>query len=1240
MDINTSNPPVSISTDPPLYPAADFRLLRSEGIKWIQQLAGTSWTDHNTHDPGITILDLLCYAITDLSNRLDYDIKDLLATENGTAYQSLYSPAQVLTCNPVTLSDFRKVLLDMEGVTNAWIDKQIEPDIRLYYFPEENVFRLTNNENKGQLLHIKGIYNVLVDLKSGSAEAVKKGLQGYRNLCEDYNKVVAPAYQPVTVSGIVEVGQTANINQTAANMLARIARFIAPVPKFYTLAEMLAKGKAIDEIFEGPALAHGFIDDEELNTIHIKSELHTSDIIREIMDEPGVLRVSNIRVYDASLQTGDNYSATLPDQNWFMQLDKARFPALDVEITGGTNNVADTIRMLTFKKNGVPLTVNYDLVLSFFNTISAAQSKPALPLPLADLNLVTAQGDYYPLEEYYSIQNQFPQVYGIGQAGLPASASPLRKAQAKQLKAYLLFFDQILADYCSQAAHLKDLFSFGNTCYRTYFHQSIGQIVPGAGEIRYGSSTEAATYYEPHNKALQRYNQLLDHLIARFGESLSAYTLHQQSYEQKKQQPGDTSAVTKALEKLVNDKLRFLSQYPLLSNDRGKAFDYTRESWDTANVSGLQKRITAKLGIENDTAHSLTDGSEGFYLLEHILLRPLQEDNSAIAGNPITKLISNFEDAGQAAQDAYHTICVCAAHGLLNDEQIFITGSKLYDNGRYNIQWLSADRFKIAAPYKGGKENTAQWTRVSNFILFTNASDAIAQPDIYSLQLSCMFPAGAGRFADADFRTLVENTVREETPVHLTVYVRWLEPAQILQFENALRRFLNALQTPQPDGKLKWRASRNSLADMIPLGINTYPLADIPVLMPNGAAETIVQYNEPATVTLLYSQPDVVYTIWDQETGQPVNKQELDNKGNDGQIALKTISLTKDNYLFSIEALNPSTKMRVRLYQTIAVRIGINTGLMAIAKESEIAYGTNAIIIIKNAQSGTIYQVFGTNKKTSLSDTVESIDGGDLAISTKDPLQEDTGFTIKATNIHTHDSAFFDAPKKEDPPRTIKVYPNTALPAEEPAIADYNGSSAIKLSNTQESTAYYLSVNDIDDDDNTASKSGRKNQMIGKPVAGKKNPISLAADKLAEDLTVKIIAKKNDTGLEKPLLGTFTFKVRPDPGKILSIVKENTPGGDWITIKVNSTQPGIIYQLRKVIGDDTYENIGTPVFHHRNHGVGTARIETDFAIDYFTATDVFLPAGIVATTTVFNVLATKATTKLTAVVGNITVEVK
>ena len=44
----------------------DYDFLRNEGIEYIKQMAGNVWTDHNLHDPGITFLEVLCYAITDL----------------------------------------------------------------------------------------------------------------------------------------------------------------------------------------------------------------------------------------------------------------------------------------------------------------------------------------------------------------------------------------------------------------------------------------------------------------------------------------------------------------------------------------------------------------------------------------------------------------------------------------------------------------------------------------------------------------------------------------------------------------------------------------------------------------------------------------------------------------------------------------------------------------------------------------------------------------------------------------------------------------------------------------------------------------------------------------------------------------------------------------------------------------------------------------------------------------------
>ena len=43
--------------------------------------------------------------------------------------------------------------------------------------------------------------------------------------------------------------------------------------------------------------------------------------------------------------------------------------------------------------------------------------------------------------------------------------SAQRKAQAKQLRAYLVFYEQLLINYVNQLAHVKDLFSLSQNVF-------------------------------------------------------------------------------------------------------------------------------------------------------------------------------------------------------------------------------------------------------------------------------------------------------------------------------------------------------------------------------------------------------------------------------------------------------------------------------------------------------------------------------------------------------------------------------------------------------------------------------------------------------------------------------------------------------------------------------------------------------------------------------------------------------
>jgi hypothetical protein len=122
----------------PLLPAENYEALRKQGFRSIEKLSSDIWTEYNESDPGITILEAVSYAITDLAYRTGFDIKDLLSPEKDAemAWKNIfYTARQILHNSPLTLSDYRKIMIDVKGVRNAWIEpsKDYEAPIWIDY---------------------------------------------------------------------------------------------------------------------------------------------------------------------------------------------------------------------------------------------------------------------------------------------------------------------------------------------------------------------------------------------------------------------------------------------------------------------------------------------------------------------------------------------------------------------------------------------------------------------------------------------------------------------------------------------------------------------------------------------------------------------------------------------------------------------------------------------------------------------------------------------------------------------------------------------------------------------------------------------------------------------------------------------------------------------------------------------------------------------------------------------------
>ena len=127
--------PISLSKQNPLLPAEDYVALRKQGFQQIEKLGSDLWTDYNNSDPGITLLEAVCYAITDLGYRTGFEIKDLLTPEkltDDTWKEIFYTARKILHNTPLTLSDYRKLIIDIDGVRNAWIEKSKDYEVPVW----------------------------------------------------------------------------------------------------------------------------------------------------------------------------------------------------------------------------------------------------------------------------------------------------------------------------------------------------------------------------------------------------------------------------------------------------------------------------------------------------------------------------------------------------------------------------------------------------------------------------------------------------------------------------------------------------------------------------------------------------------------------------------------------------------------------------------------------------------------------------------------------------------------------------------------------------------------------------------------------------------------------------------------------------------------------------------------------------------------------------------------------------
>ncbi|MBQ4818577.1 hypothetical protein [Aquimarina sp. MMG016] len=454
-EVVNNNITVINQNDPDIPEYLDFEKLRKEGLEHIGSLSGKIWTDHNTHDPGITILEMLVYALMDLGYKTNLPFEDLIAVQNNSEDDNFLTPLDILTINPVTITDYRKLLLEVKGVRNAWLEPvRQERDLFLDGYSNTlfcdggiiDVRKESNDlkrRNGYQKIELNGLYQVYIEkdnevVNDNLEDDIKTLLSQHRNLCEDFVGIEILAPIEIGVCVEVEIHADFEAEKVYAEVFTKIKNYIQPEIKYYTLQELLDKGKTIDDIFAGrPYLeeSFGFVDTEELEGFDRRDRIYLSDLYHTILSIDGVRKIKNIAV--------KGNSGLIKISEWEYKIEENNVPVFSLEKTC----------IDLYNVNG-SLRVDKPKIHRAFSILKQFE------MPMDSLNTKIPGGVCRDdLEEYFSIQNDFPVVYGIGEDGLPESSTLLRKTQALQLKGYLMFYDQMLANYTSQLSNIRSLFS-------------------------------------------------------------------------------------------------------------------------------------------------------------------------------------------------------------------------------------------------------------------------------------------------------------------------------------------------------------------------------------------------------------------------------------------------------------------------------------------------------------------------------------------------------------------------------------------------------------------------------------------------------------------------------------------------------------------------------------------------------------------------------------------------------------
>jgi hypothetical protein len=758
-----------------------FENLYRQGLEYAQQLSGKIWTDYNLHDPGVTILEQLCFALTDMLYRTEYSVPDLLTSPDGQldyAALSLHAPKEIFPSRPVTADDYRRILFsEILEIDNVWVEPLAGAES-----PFCGLYRILAAPSRPHLSK---------KTEQRLQEAVTDLYAKHRNLCEDVEEIVLLKPVPCHLKATVCLDGSAAPEEVLAAIYHHCGRETAARPKVISYADLAQKERP-EELFNGP-LTGG-----KISELRQASRLPPSlaRIFSLLNETPGVERIDSFRFSE--------------DKTALKKiLAEGRMPCYCLTVPENSEEVRTAIKLTKNNRE-----INWSWTRFHTRLEELAFGERTLRQQSSQVNGLhpLPTGTYRNPGQYSSIQNVFPALYGINANGVPESYPAEAKAAAAQLKAYLLPFEQILADYLAQLENLPRLFSVEQELRQSYCRQQLDKSkVPGIDKVLCQNSE---TFFKKLHRRFDNYQdrkkRVLDYLLALHGERFTGKSLRSLNTHLRPDEFEDHMLTCKA---------RLLKHVVQVNRHRSAAVNYQETVWGNPdNISGLQRKTALLLGWEEGRCNcSLIEvfSKAGFSIFDDCCaagggdaaattedesepVPPMQLADESLAGlrekaRPLlpkdgsmpTSLLRNgvrLKAYGLAARDSDKAVRVRFRPagapsrwlpGLFADKELAALAVNALHSLLHRLNQASEGMHVV-----------------EHILLRPAVAWKVEEENFYSNRISVVLPNWTASCSNRQFQLLVEETVRLNCPAHVMPTFYWLDAVRMAEFESLHRSSL------------------------------------------------------------------------------------------------------------------------------------------------------------------------------------------------------------------------------------------------------------------------------------------------------------------------------------------------------------------------------------------------------------------------------------------------------------------